>query len=208
MNLLRRAAHRLATWTKGPWECGGTERAVSKQDMTEGSTFKMMRSSSGLNLRVVKPCSESHSNCFISSRMGKSISSKSCFYFCSYDFNKTPGTLSSYRTSLICKARRSDEGKVQPPTSFPRGIPLPRAQVRPMTLATKVLNVRYSFSTTPLSIVFISGIPEPEQRKSEVWWWSAGKGWVEGKPLQRRREEGGERNKWRKERRRGWLIFI
>lgn len=46
-------------------------------------------------------------------------------------------------------------------TSLPRGMPLPRAQVRPMTLATKVLKVRYSFSTTPLKMVFISGMPEP-----------------------------------------------
>lgn len=30
-----------------------------------------------------------------------------------------------------------------------------------MTLATNVLNVRYSFSTTPRRMVFISGIPEP-----------------------------------------------
>ena len=52
-------------------------------------------------------------------------------------------------------------------TSFPRGIPLPRAQVRPMTLATNVLNVRYSFRTTPLSIVFISGIPEPGTNEEE-----------------------------------------
>lgn len=46
-------------------------------------------------------------------------------------------------------------------TSLPRGIPLPRAQVSPMTLATKVLRVRYSFSTTPRKIVFISGMPDP-----------------------------------------------
>jgi hypothetical protein len=29
-------------------------------------------------------------------------------------------------------------------------------------LATPVRNVRYSFKTTPRKIVFISGIPEPE----------------------------------------------
>lgn len=51
-------------------------------------------------------------------------------------------------------------------TSLPRGIPLPRAQVRPMTLATKVLKVRYSFSTTPRRMVFISGIPEPVMEHS------------------------------------------
>lgn len=47
-------------------------------------------------------------------------------------------------------------------TSFPRGKPLPSAQVSPTTLATNVFNVRYSFSTTPLRIVFISGIPDPD----------------------------------------------
>lgn len=46
-------------------------------------------------------------------------------------------------------------------TSLPSGMPLPNAQVRPMTFATKVLKVRYSLSTTPLRMVFISGIPEP-----------------------------------------------
>lgn len=46
-------------------------------------------------------------------------------------------------------------------TSLPRGIPLPRAQVSPMTLATKVFRVRYSFSTTPRKMVFISGMPDP-----------------------------------------------
>ena len=30
-----------------------------------------------------------------------------------------------------------------------------------MILATRVLKVRYSFSTTPLRMVFISGMPEP-----------------------------------------------
>lgn len=48
------------------------------------------------------------------------------------------------------------------PTSLPTGIPLPRAAVRPMTLATKALRVKYSFSTTPLRMVFNSGMPEPE----------------------------------------------
>lgn len=52
-------------------------------------------------------------------------------------------------------------------TSLPRGMPLPRAQVRPMTLATNVLKVRYSLSTTPLRMVFISGIPEPA---GEISW--------------------------------------
>lgn len=47
-------------------------------------------------------------------------------------------------------------------TSLPSGIPEPRAAVRATTLATPVRNVRYSFKTTPRKIVFISGIPEPE----------------------------------------------
>lgn len=34
-----------------------------------------------------------------------------------------------------------------------------------MTLATNVLKVRYSFRTTPLRMVFISGIPEPGERE-------------------------------------------
>lgn len=46
-------------------------------------------------------------------------------------------------------------------TSFPSGRPLPRVAVRPIILATSVLNVRYSLSATPLRMVFISGIPEP-----------------------------------------------
>ena len=52
-------------------------------------------------------------------------------------------------------------GTLECVTSLPRGMPLPRAQVRPMTFATNVLKVRYSLSTTPLRMVFISGIPEP-----------------------------------------------
>ena len=47
-------------------------------------------------------------------------------------------------------------------TSLPTGIPLPKPAVRPMTFATKALRVRYSFSTTPLRMVFSSGIPEPD----------------------------------------------
>lgn len=46
-------------------------------------------------------------------------------------------------------------------TSFPKGMPLPRLAVRPMTLATKAFRVKYSFRTTPRRIVFSSGIPEP-----------------------------------------------
>lgn len=49
-------------------------------------------------------------------------------------------------------------------TSFPTGIPLPRLAVSPMTLAMKALRVRYSFRTTPLRMVFNSGIPEPVQK--------------------------------------------
>lgn len=52
-------------------------------------------------------------------------------------------------------------------TSFPTGIPLPRPAVRPTTFATKALRVRYSFRTTPLRMVFSSGIPEPTG--SRVW---------------------------------------
>lgn len=50
-------------------------------------------------------------------------------------------------------------------TSLPTGIPLPRPAVRPMTLAMKALKVRYSFRTTPLRMVFSSGIPEPEKNR-------------------------------------------
>lgn len=46
-------------------------------------------------------------------------------------------------------------------TSFPNGIPLPSVAVNPITLATRVLNVKYSLSVTPRNIVFISGMPEP-----------------------------------------------
>lgn len=40
-------------------------------------------------------------------------------------------------------------------------MPDPSVAVKPITLATSVLNVRYSFNVTPLRIVFISGMPEP-----------------------------------------------
>lgn len=46
-------------------------------------------------------------------------------------------------------------------TSLPRGMPLPRTQVRLMTLDTKVLKVSCSFSITPRRMVLISGTPEP-----------------------------------------------
>lgn len=46
-------------------------------------------------------------------------------------------------------------------TSLPSGKPDPSVAVKPITFATSVLNVRYSFSATPRNIVFISGIPEP-----------------------------------------------
>lgn len=51
-------------------------------------------------------------------------------------------------------------------TSLPTGMPLPRPAVSPMTLAMKALRVRYSFSTTPLRMVFNSGIPEPADKKT------------------------------------------
>lgn len=52
-------------------------------------------------------------------------------------------------------------------TSLPTGMPLPRPAVSPMTLAMKALRVRYSFSTTPLRMVFNSGIPEPVDKKNK-----------------------------------------
>lgn len=52
-------------------------------------------------------------------------------------------------------------------TSLPTGMPLPRPAVSPMTLAMKALRVRYSFSTTPLRMVFNSGIPEPVDKKKQ-----------------------------------------
>lgn len=45
--------------------------------------------------------------------------------------------------------------------SLPSGIPEPKVAVSPITFATSVLKVRYSFRATPRKIVFISGIPEP-----------------------------------------------
>lgn len=54
-----------------------------------------------------------------------------------------------------------ENNKNMPLTSFPSGIPLPRVAVNPITLATRVLNVKYSFNVTPRKMVFISGIPEP-----------------------------------------------
>lgn len=50
-------------------------------------------------------------------------------------------------------------------TSFPTGMPLPSPAVRPTTLATKALRVRYSLRTTPLIMVFSSGIPDPENNR-------------------------------------------
>ena len=45
--------------------------------------------------------------------------------------------------------------------SLPRGIPLPRVAVSPTILAMRVFGVRYSLRTTPLRMVFISGMPDP-----------------------------------------------
>ena len=53
-------------------------------------------------------------------------------------------------------------------TSLPSGIPLPSVAVKPIALAISVRKVKYSLSTTPLKIVFISGIPEPVQQRKEV----------------------------------------
>lgn len=60
-----------------------------------------------------------------------------------------------------------DENRAGAFTSLPTGMPLPRPAVSPMTLATKALRVRYSFSTTPLRMVFSSGIPEPAEELTE-----------------------------------------
>lgn len=53
-------------------------------------------------------------------------------------------------------------------TSLPSGIPLPRVAVNPITFATSVLNVKYSLSATPRNIVFISGIPEPNENEWKI----------------------------------------
>lgn len=63
-------------------------------------------------------------------------------------------------TSLVSRVATMEAMCTKGP-SFPRGIPEPRVAVRPTTLATRVLKVRYSLSTTPLRMVFISGMPEP-----------------------------------------------
>lgn len=57
---------------------------------------------------------------------------------------------------------------------MPTGIPLPRLAVSPMTLAMKALRVRYSFSTTPLRMVFNSGMPDPagkNKKTGEIKWY-------------------------------------
>lgn len=54
--------------------------------------------------------------------------------------------------------------------SLPRGKPEPRVQVSPTILAMSVRNVRYSLSTTPRRIVFISGIPDPIAFRGERYW--------------------------------------
>ena len=53
-------------------------------------------------------------------------------------------------------------------TSFPKGNVLPREEHNPTTLDTRVRNVRYSFSTTPRNIVFISGMPDPSHNEKFV----------------------------------------
>ena len=47
-------------------------------------------------------------------------------------------------------------------TSFPMGRPHPNEVHKPTIFDTNVLNVKYSFKTTPRSTVFISGMPEPK----------------------------------------------
>lgn len=78
------------------------------------------------------------------------------------------------RKHFIKKNKRSfikeEEQKRTLITSFPTGMPLPRAAVRPMTFAIKALRVRYSLSTTPLRMVFSSGIPEPSPEGEAGTW--------------------------------------
>ena len=49
-------------------------------------------------------------------------------------------------------------------TSLPMGSPQPREVHKPTIFATRVRAVRYSLSTTPRRMVFISGIPDPRGR--------------------------------------------
>lgn len=53
-------------------------------------------------------------------------------------------------------------------TSLPRGRPEPRVAVTPITFAINVLKVKNSFNATPLNMVFISGIPEPTNKKIKI----------------------------------------
>ena len=53
--------------------------------------------------------------------------------------------------------------------SLPSGIPLPSVAVRPTILASSVFPERYSFSTTPLRMVFISGMPDPMACGARMW---------------------------------------
>lgn len=69
------------------------------------------------------------------------------------------------KTNMDQKTDGEEREKASSFTSLPTGMPLPRPAVSPMTLATKALRVRYSFSTTPLRMVFNSGIPEPVDKK-------------------------------------------
>lgn len=63
-------------------------------------------------------------------------------------------------TSLLSSVATIDAMCTKGP-SLPRGNPDPRVNVRPTILAMRVRNVKYSFNTTPLRMVFISGMPEP-----------------------------------------------
>lgn len=102
--------------------------------------------------KVVSLCSVCHS---LSSHHGSSHDERTAPFTCTQTLKVQMKT---------CRLMCACGGCV---TSLPRGMPLPRAQVRPITLATKVLKVRYSFSTTPRRMVFISGIPEPAGDNSE-----------------------------------------
>lgn len=162
INLLSRAAQRLATWTKGPWE-RGWKGTVSRQ-----AVHFMQSRSETLHK---KPCATPQNGNTV-------ISSKSLFYFPVMTLTRIKEAVLQHTPIGHCQAvcclifskkkkKESVMGREEGITSFPRGIPLPRAHVRPMTLAMNVLKVKYSFRTTPLRMVFISGMPEPGKRRRE-----------------------------------------
>ena len=88
MNLLRRAAHRLATWTKGPWERWWREIRMLAGRIRPRVWCTQVQ---GHYSKTIKHCSESDSNNFITPQMGNAgvISSKSILYFSSHDLSET-----------------------------------------------------------------------------------------------------------------------